>query len=191
MVSKLALGVSENFFAAIDSGADAATVSALRDHFREIRAGIGAEKSPTEYGAFASDAYSHTPENAGVKQPGMTGQVKEDILSRFAELGVHVENGSLGFRFDLFDRSELLTEAQDFTFCGLNGDSQTIVVPAGAMAFTLCQVPVICKTGPTEQVEIEFSDGRKESVDGLRLDEVITRKVFSRSGKVTAITCQF
>ena len=33
----------------------------------------------------------------GVQQPGMTGQVKEDIISRFFELGVHVQDGQITF----------------------------------------------------------------------------------------------
>ena len=37
----------------------------------------------------------------------MTGQVKEDILTRFAENGVYIEDGCLCFRLELFDRSEL------------------------------------------------------------------------------------
>ena len=53
--------------------------------------GIGAHKSPVNYGAFPSDPYSHTPAGKGAQQPGMTGQVKEDILSRFGELGLRVK----------------------------------------------------------------------------------------------------
>jgi hypothetical protein len=34
---------------------------------------------------------------SGVQQPGMTGQVKEDIISRFFELGVQVQNGQITF----------------------------------------------------------------------------------------------
>ena len=41
--------------------------------------------------------YSHTPAGKGAQQPGMTGQVKEDVLSRFGELGVVVSEGKLGF----------------------------------------------------------------------------------------------
>ncbi|MBT8114440.1 MAG: hypothetical protein KJP04_03625, partial [Arenicella sp.] len=78
MVSKLGLAVSENIFWAATNDAAANTIDSLRDQFAFIRDGIGAEKSPQDYGAFPSDPYSHTPENAGVKQPGMTGQVKED-----------------------------------------------------------------------------------------------------------------
>ena len=55
MVSKLALAVTENFFWAIEQGATQDEIEALRRHFQSIRRGIGAEKSPPEYGAFPSD----------------------------------------------------------------------------------------------------------------------------------------
>ena len=55
--------------------------------------GIGVNKSPELYGAFPTDPYSHTPAGKGAQQPGMTGQVKEDVISRFGELGVEVNNG--------------------------------------------------------------------------------------------------
>ena len=188
MVSKLGLAVLENAFAAIDAGADASTVSELADHFRMIRAGVGAEKTPTEYGAFPSDPYSHTPENAGVKQPGMTGQVKEDILARFAELGVHVQDGAIRFRFELFDRSELLDKPQDFTFCNLAQEFETLSVPAGAFAFTLCQVPIVYHSGNAGRIDIVNADGSNTSIDGLTLDPQTSEKLFARTGDVKRIT---
>ncbi len=54
-------------------GADPVVVGKIKDHYFEIKAGIGLNKSPELYGAFPTDAYSHTPGNAGVQQPGMTG----------------------------------------------------------------------------------------------------------------------
>ena len=190
MVSKLGLAVSENFFAAVQRGESANTIDALRRHFQAVRRGIGAEKSPTEYGAFPSDPYSHTPENAGVKQPGMTGQVKEDILSRFAEVGVHIEGGCLHFRPQLFDRNELLSEPREFTFCGVGGESRTIDVPAGAFAFTICQVPVVLHLGAENTIRVQQNTGTT-TVQGLSLDRQTSRELFSRSGQITMIACQF
>ncbi|CAN0044150.1 unnamed protein product, partial [Discosporangium mesarthrocarpum] len=42
--------------------------------------------------AFPTDPYSHTNRH-GAQQPGMTGQVKEEIVTRFGELGVRIEGG--------------------------------------------------------------------------------------------------
>ena len=80
-------------------------------HYREIREGIGVHKSPDLYGAVPTDPYSHTPGFAGVQQPGMTGQVKEDLISRLGEMGVAVEEGRLGFHRHLVSRNEFLTQA--------------------------------------------------------------------------------
>ena len=88
MVSKLLLAVQENFFAALEQGADDATCTHLGQLYYRVRKGIGFNKTPAEYGAFPTDPYSHTPKHAGARQPGMTGQVKEEILTRFGELGV-------------------------------------------------------------------------------------------------------
>ncbi|MEP3480028.1 MAG: hypothetical protein ABJZ55_12330 [Fuerstiella sp.] len=191
MVSKLALAVSENFFWAVDAGAAESTTSALRDHWDEIRAGIGAEKSPLQYGAFPSDPYSHTPENAGVKQPGMTGQVKEDILSRFAEIGVHIEAGCLCFRMDLFDHEELLEEDSSLTFFNLHGVQQTVSIPAKGFGFTLFQVPVVYQAGETDKIEVEFFDGESRIFQGLCLDAEISGELFSRKGQIAKMTGHF
>lgn len=191
MVSKLSLAVSEHFFAAVESGAPSQTISALRNHLAEIRAGIGAEKSPQEYGAFPSDPYSHTPENSGVKQPGMTGQVKEDLLARFAEIGVHVEAGCLRFRLELFDHSELLTQASELKFFDLAGTVQTIQLPENGFGFTLFQVPFVYQAGDDDLIHVHFKDGSEQSIRGLIIDEVISRQLFSRSGTITRIDCQF
>ena len=72
-------------------------VSALAARYYQIRGGLGFNKSAVEYGAVPLDPYSHTPRHAGAQQPGMTGQVKEEILCRWGELGIHVEAGALRF----------------------------------------------------------------------------------------------
>jgi hypothetical protein len=95
MVSKLLLAAQECCLKAMDEKADPAIIGRLLDHYFEIEAGIGVHKSPELYGAFPTDPYSHTPMHRGAQQPGMTGQVKEDILMRFAELGVTVKDSQL------------------------------------------------------------------------------------------------
>ncbi|HAO79133.1 MAG TPA: hypothetical protein DCQ92_09190, partial [Verrucomicrobia subdivision 3 bacterium] len=76
MVSKLLLAVQETFFRALDSGVSQPMLRKLAESYYDIRSGIGDCKSPGEYGAFPMDPYSHTPAQAGARQPGLTGQVK-------------------------------------------------------------------------------------------------------------------
>ncbi|MDZ7723062.1 MAG: hypothetical protein U5R06_09730 [candidate division KSB1 bacterium] len=100
MVSKLALAVQDVFYRALEDDADRSILDKLKNYYYEIRYGIGSHKSPDLYGAFPTDPYSHTPRHTGVQQPGMTGQVKEDIISRFGELGVCVRKGKISFHPD-------------------------------------------------------------------------------------------
>jgi hypothetical protein len=95
MVSKLVLAVQKNVFEAHDAGVDPKVIRDLVEAYYDVRAGLGTHKTPENYGAFPTDPYSHTPAHAGAKQPGMTGQVKEDILCRWGELGIRVKNGAI------------------------------------------------------------------------------------------------
>ena len=83
MVSKLLLVTGE--IAGQAGEENPSLCAALLAHYDAIKAGIGAHKSPEEYGAFPTDPYSHTTGFSGVQQPGMTGLVKEELLSRLEE----------------------------------------------------------------------------------------------------------
>ena len=119
MVAKLLLAVQEQVFAAHDAGAP--ELDALRAHYRRVRDGLGYRKTAAEYGAFPADPYSHTPGEGGAQQPGMTGQVKEEILTRWGELGIRVQGGRIRFCPVLTDPAE--------------------VPPGDALAFTFRRVP--------------------------------------------------
>ncbi len=56
----------------------------------------------------------------------MTGQVKEDILSRFGELGVRIENGALHFDTTLLKEEEYLTETTNFDYYTVSGESKSL-----------------------------------------------------------------
>ena len=105
--------------------------------------GSASTRSPEAFGAFPTDAYSHTPGHAGAKQPGMTGQVKEDILCRWGELGVQIADGRIAFRPSLLREAEFLSDPATFGYVDVNGESQTLALDAGMLAFTYCQVPVV------------------------------------------------
>lgn len=143
MVAKLLLAVQEVALAAYERCDEPSVREALaRDYYR-IRAGLGFEKSVRDYGAFPTDPYSHTPAHAGAQQPGMTGQVKEEILTRFGELGVRVRDGIVGFDPVLLRRDEFLGEPGTYRYFDLAGAPQSLDVAAGALAFSYCQVPVV------------------------------------------------
>ena len=122
MVSKLLLAVGEVIQSvSLKDGLCSVSETVcqrLRDHYFAIREGIGSHKNPREYGAFPFDPYSHTPSMAGAQQPGMTGQVKEDIISRFFELGVCVRNGQVSFRPAMLTEADFVNGELHFTYCG-------------------------------------------------------------------------
>ena len=116
MVSKLLLAVGETLQRAKDESNELR--GRLLNQYMAIREGIGSHKNPAEYGAFPFDAYSHTPSMAGAQQPGMTGQVKEDIISRWFELGVTVQNGQVCFAPLFLCANDFKDNELQFTYCG-------------------------------------------------------------------------
>ena len=119
MVSKLLLAVGETIKANSQWPiANSQVMTRLRAHYNAIREGIGSHKNPREYGAFPFDPYSHTPTMAGAQQPGMTGQVKEDIISRWFELGVSVHDGQISFAPTMLTDADFVNGELRFTYCG-------------------------------------------------------------------------
>ena len=120
MVSKLLLAVGENIQREADENPSpqGKVLGRLVSHYFAIREGIGSHKNPAEYGAFPFDPYSHTPSMAGVQQPGMTGQVKEDIISRWFELGVSVHDGQITFCPTMLKDTDFVNGELRFTYCG-------------------------------------------------------------------------
>lgn len=188
MVSKLQLAVQEVCLQAIENEESAEVIGKLLEHYYEINAGVGVHKSPSLYGAFPTDPYSHTPANRGAQQPGMTGQVKEDILSRFGELGVFVSNGRLYFNPCLLRKNEFTTEDRLFHYVNINKEHKTFEPALGSLCFTVCQVPVIYCLSNENRLEIEKKDGSLSKHDTLYLDAETSTQIFNRTGEVAKIT---
>ncbi len=187
MVSKLQLAVLECCLEAIHKNESDEIVGKLLEHYYEINEGIGVHKSPQVYGAFPTDPYSHTPAGKGAQQPGMTGQVKEDILSRFGELGVFVNDGKLLFDPCMLRKEEFLNVSKTFDYITIGNENAQLHLSPGELCFTYCQVPVVYRISDKNSVEVNYGDETK-SFDSLSLDEHISTTVFSRSGEVKRIT---
>jgi len=181
MVAKLLLAVQECH----DRASEVARPS-LRAAYAAIRDGLGFRKAPEEYGAFPTDAYSHTPRHLGAQQPGMTGQVKEEILTRLGELGVRVEAGRVRFAPTLLDDAEF-GAAERFEIVGPDGRERIVRVPEGGLGFTFCQVPVLYVPSPTAFVEVVTADGSVDTHAGDRLPAGRSADLFSRNGRITSI----
>ena len=185
MVSKLLLGVQR---AAMS---DPAASAELRAAYEDVRHGLGYCKDPQTYGAFPTDPYSHTPAGRGARQPGMTGQVKEEVITRFAELGAVVEAGCIRFDHRLLRDTEWLPRPARFAFVDVRGAEQSIDLPAGSLAFTWCQVPFVLHraagSASTYAVRVTLVDGRVEVFEEPRIPDRLSAEVFGRSGAVTRV----
>ncbi|OIP52753.1 MAG: hypothetical protein AUK33_00250 [Flavobacteriaceae bacterium CG2_30_34_30] len=188
MVSKLQLAVQECCLKAIRENETPEVIGKLLEHYYEINEGIGVHKSPKLYGAFPTDPYSHTPAGKGAQQPGMTGQVKEDILSRFGELGVFVYEGKLLFYPCLLRKEEeFLKEAALFSFIDVHQNQQEIELAAGSLAFTYCQIPIVYTLSEKEALILSFVDGKTQNPTSLQLNNENSNKVFQRTGEIVKI----
>lgn len=176
MVAKLLLAVQENVIRFRNSK----SVQALTESYLDIRQGLGFNRTPQEYGAFPTDPYSHTPKGQGAKQPGMTGMVKEEIITRQAELGWFVENGKLVFDMLLVSSQELLSQPAIFSYLDVAGCQQEILVEAGMLAHTICQTPVILQSGRDPAITVHFTDGSQQKILGNTLDLANSSHIFQR-----------
>jgi hypothetical protein len=171
MVAKLLVAVQEAYQDAVSRGEADETVAGLADAYRRVRAGLGYQKSPVEFGAIPTDCYSHTPAHAGAQQPGMTGQVKEEVLTRFGELGFHIAAGRLRLAPGLLPPDAVLRA----------GD------PWAPARLTVCAVPMSIETSTDDRVVVEHADGTSETIDQLELGVEASHDVFMRTGAVTSV----
>jgi hypothetical protein len=159
-------------------------IAKLGEAYHDIRNGLGFRKTAQEYGAFPTDPYSHTPKHRGAQQPGMTGQVKEEILTRWGEFGIFIEEGCLRFAPELLPRNEYHQGPHTFHYVDVKGQDQEWSMPGGSLGFTFCQVPVGYVLGETESIEVELVDGTFKR--GLTSED--SASIFARKNQVRRIT---
>jgi hypothetical protein len=172
MVSKLLLAVQEILVQTAEGNTDQQVIRNLKDRYNDIRNGLGFNKEPHVYGAFPTDPYSHSPWGRGAKQPGMTGQVKEEILTRFAELGLVIRNGKIGFLPELILDDQWHRDRREFAFmfCGVNFEVAEEEQPS---------------------LEVRFTDGSRAAIDSAgapaEIPADISEDIFARNGRVQAV----
>ena len=86
----------------------------------------------------------------------MTGQVKEDILCRFGELGVFVNNGEILFQPCVASKEEFLKEPEIFTYIDVEGNEKSIELEQNTLGFTYCQIPVIYQLASKANIQVTF-----------------------------------
>ena len=193
MVSKLLLAVEENFFAAVQQDADAEVIEKLGELYYRVRRGIGFNKTPQQFGAFPTDPYSHTPGHAGARQPGMTGQVKEEVITRFRELGIVVDAGAVRFLPRLLREREFVQEPRSFRYLDVDERWQELSVAARGLAFTWCQVPLVYRLDDSAEPSITITrdDGTQETLPVLALPARHSEAIFQRNGDIRRLDLVF
>ncbi len=186
MVSKLLVAVEEVLSEAVEKGKPEALVHRLREIYYDVRKGLGTVKSPAEFGAFPTDPYSHTPAHSGAQQPGMTGQVKEDIITRYRELALIVSGGRIRFDPSLLNHDEFLQEAARFRFFDTAGTEKEMTLAPGTLAYTFCQVPVILRKGHRKSITLSDTMTSR-TIEGLQLGVEDSQSVFERRGEIQLI----
>ena len=159
----------------------------LKKHYGNICGGLCYNKSAEEWGAFPTDSYSHTPYTGGASQPVMTGQVKEDIIARIAELGILISDGRIEFHPELTGSREPLKNDCNFKYIAADGTPETLKLQSGSYAFTFCRVPVVCEAAAQNLIEVTYCSGIKKTFVGLCIPHDISRKIFSGSGEINKI----
>jgi len=169
MISKLLLTVGECITLFENQNPRSNDLPSLYVYYQQIRDGIGIHKKPQDYGAFPTDPYSHTPKMMGAQQPGLTGQVKEDVLSRFNELGIRVENGMIGLQ------KSLLTN--------------NLFDKAGRCTFSLFNTSFVIENANPTKARIEYTSGEVLGIEcqPLFLPANISTELFQRKNTISKV----
>jgi hypothetical protein len=120
----------------------------------------------------------------------MTGQVKEEVLSRFGELGLRVAGGEVRFDPRLLRAREFSSDTRQFRFLDVDGQWQQLTVPAPGLVFTWCQVPIVYRLrneGPPA-LTVTRQDGSTEMLPQLSLPAHMSSELFRRSGQIRQIS---
>jgi len=103
------------------------------------------------------------------------------------ELGVRVQGGRIRFWPLLLRSAELLARPATLDLVAADGGRETLALPAGTLAFTLCQVPIVYRRAPEAGLSVVERDGASRRVAGDRVDAETSGQVFARTGRVRRV----
>ncbi len=114
----------------------------------------------------------------------MTGQVKEDIISRFGELGIHIKEGRIIVNPALLNKKEFLLHEESFTYYNYAGEKKKLNLNRNELALTYCQVPFIFILSETNKITVYKNNNEAVEIDELGLTEDLSRSIFNRDGSI-------
>ena len=189
MVAKLLVAVGECTLDAHDDDADPDVLRRLVHGYHRVRDGLGFRMDAARFGALPIDAYSHSNGDGQARQPGMTGQVKEELLTRRMELGVRSVDGELRFDPLLLEDREWTTNPAEWSLPTHGGrPAVEISIPLGGLGFQVCGVPVVYhRTQGPSKIRLQDASGDVRLIEGDRLGRGDTDRLRSRDGFITRI----
>ena len=116
----------------------------------------------------------------------MTGQVKEDVITRFKELGVIVKDGSVSFEPYLLRADEFLSLSKSYDFLANDGQ-QVDTLEAGSLGFSLCGTPVTFRMAEVGVIYVYTESQRPEVIPGANLGKAWSRSLFKREKRIQKI----
>jgi hypothetical protein len=117
----------------------------------------------------------------------MTGQVKEEVITRLIELGVSVSAGCIYFNPFILRQSEFLNQDDRLGYFNVQGEPCHEALSVGQLGFTYCQVPIIYHIADTTAITITFADGRTTQIDGDAIDATTSQSIFDKKGQAVKI----
>ena len=117
----------------------------------------------------------------------MTGQVKEDIIARWGELGLLVRDGCISFHPILLRKEEFLTGPQEFVYLDVSGVRKSMLLEKDTLAFTYCQLPVVYYLSAHKEIVVHLSDGTTQQICGQDLGPEYSVQIFNRSGDIDRV----
>ncbi|HWS57376.1 MAG TPA: hypothetical protein VN257_02465, partial [Actinotalea sp.] len=75
-----------------------------------------------------------------------------------------------------------------FSYRDVDGADRELVLPAGSLAFTFCQVPVVYHRGDGPAITVELADGTQVNHPDASLDADASAAIFRRTGAVRALS---
>ncbi|MFI3166176.1 MAG: hypothetical protein R3Y45_07920 [Bacillota bacterium] len=163
--AKLALAVLEGVQSAREKGAGEEELYAK---YKSLMRGFIYRKTPKECGAIPIEPYSHSSFEGKSEQPGMTGQVKESVIMRRAELGVSVKNAEIHF-------DKWFVQNEEYN-------------KQGEIHFSIYGVPVKYENSSESKLRVELLGGETLKFENAIIPKEIAIDIFARNGKVVKIT---
>ncbi len=120
----------------------------------------------------------------------MTGQVKEDLLTRRGELGVRILDGAIVFDPVLLRAEEFAHGGVVWTGVTREGALQRRALRAGQIATTVCQrlvVYAVSDEADVVELRIVDEDGTDQHIASNRLDEATSQALFARRDTIEVI----